>query len=129
MLTQTGNNRESRLFRTLQDALRPSSVKYMSHNAILAKIATIIESDDFKKIRKYQQAWVKGYIAHALDSQWRDVQVGYHVNGAFVGCNEEKSSALLRALNSDCACAIWKETGFYYIEPNTYEFTFTEPES
>jgi len=127
MLTQFGNNKESRVFRAIQDAVSLRQAQFMTHTAILAKLSKVYDSHDFKGLRRYQRAWAQGYARCALDTFWNEVQAGYHVNGAFIGCDEEKSSALLRTLDRDALCFIWRSTGVYYIEPATYGFTFTEP--
>ena len=127
MLRQYGNNREARVYRALQEAVSLRAARCMTHTAVLAKLAKVYESSDYKSLRRYQQEWVKGYATCALNTFANEVQAGYHVNGKFIGCSEEKSSGLLRALNQDALCFIWSSTGIYYIEPKTYEFQFTEP--
>ena len=128
MLTQFGNSRAARVYRVLQRAVSPLEVRgLLTHDAILNRLAELYQSDDFKALRRYQREWARGYATAALNAFWADVQTGYLVNGEFIACGAEKSSALLRALSKESLCAIWKTTGKYYIEPRNYNFTFIEP--
>ena len=127
MLTQFGNSKEARVYRALQEAVSLKNARYMTHKAVLAKLSNVYESSDYKSLPRYQREWVNGYAECALNMFWHEIQAGYHVNGEFIGTNEEKSSALLRELTSDSLCFVWRSTGAYYIEPKTYSFKFTEP--
>jgi len=127
MLTQTGNCRESRVFRAIRDVIGVNRAQYQTHQSILDSLQDVYQSEDFKKLTRYNREYARGYIAHALDSFWDLTEFGYFVNHQFISCRDEKSSALLRSLDDTTICCKWKSSSCFYIPPKNFNFTFTEP--